>query len=124
MKTLNIKWQRLWVDGRTCERCGSTEEELEKALSLLRSMLSPRGIEVVLEKGVLTFEEFRKYPLSSNRIWINGIPIEELLSGSEAESPCCDVCGPYNCRTLEIKGKVYESIPAELIVKAVLLAID
>ncbi|MCX7817034.1 MAG: DUF2703 domain-containing protein [Syntrophales bacterium] len=124
MKKLTIKWQRLLVDGRTCGRCGSTEEELEKAKDLLSVMLRPRGIEVVLEKDVLTFDEFRKNPLSSNRIWINGIPIEDLLSGSEAESPCCDVCGSYSCRTVNIGGSVYESIPSELIVKAALIAVD
>ncbi|MGQ9551641.1 MAG: DUF2703 domain-containing protein [Candidatus Bathycorpusculaceae bacterium] len=34
MKLLKIKWRRLVSDGETCPRCESTEEELEKAVSI------------------------------------------------------------------------------------------
>ncbi|MBL7156519.1 MAG: DUF2703 domain-containing protein, partial [Candidatus Omnitrophica bacterium] len=41
MRTLTIKWQRLLSEGETCPRCGSTEKEVEKAVSMLRKSLAP-----------------------------------------------------------------------------------
>ena len=38
---LKIKWQRLIFEGETCPRCGSTEKELEEAISTLRQSLTP-----------------------------------------------------------------------------------
>lgn len=122
MKTLSVKWQRLVDDGQTCPRCGSTEEELGKAISSLEQSLAPLGIEVVLEKDELSVAEFKKDPLWSNRIWINGRLLEDWIGATSGQSPCCDVCGPSECRTVGIGGEVYESIPANLIVKAGLVA--
>lgn len=49
-KILFISWQRLVSDGSTCPRCGSTEDELNKAVLLLRRALDPLGIKVLVEK--------------------------------------------------------------------------
>ena len=122
VKTLKIRWQRLVSGGQTCPRCGSTEEELKKAISTLRQSLAPLGIEIVLEKSELSEEEFRKNPLLSNQIWLNDKLMEEWIGGTVSESPCCDVCGTSECRTVDVGQVVYESIPADLIVKAGLLA--
>ncbi len=122
MKTLKIKWQRLVSAGETCPRCGSTEDELEKAISTLQQSLKPLGIEVVLEKRELSVAEFEKDPLLSNQIWINDKLLEEWIGGEVNQSPCCDVCGPSECRTLGVEGEVYETIPADLIIKAGLVA--
>lgn len=122
MKTLRIKWQRLVSEGQTCPRCGSTEEELEKGISTLKKSLAPLGIEVVLEKGLLTEAEFQKDPLQSNRVWFNDRPLEDWIGGEVGQSPCCDVCGPSECRTLGVGGQVYEAIPADLIIKVGLIA--
>ncbi|WP_438315597.1 DUF2703 domain-containing protein [Candidatus Caldatribacterium sp. SIUC1] len=125
MEMLHIRWQRLLVDGATCPRCASTEEELEKACALLEQVLVPLGIGVVLEKEVLSCETFHEDPLQSNAIFLNGRPLEEWLGASRGESPCyCGVCGPVACRTVEADGRVYEVIPAELIVRAALLAVS
>ncbi len=118
MKTLKIKWKRLVLEGQTCSRCGSTEEELEKAVSALRRLLSHQRVEVILEKDELSIEEFQKDPLHSNKIWINDVPLEDLIEGKVGKSSCCDICDPFECRTIEIEGKTYEVIPAELIIKA------
>lgn len=122
MKTLKVKWQRLVSDGQTCPRCGSTEEELEKAISTLKQSLSPLGMEVVVEKEELSVSEFKKDPLRSNQIWLNDRPLEDWIGGKVGQSPCCDVCGPSECRTVGVGGEVYEAIPADLIIKAGLLA--
>jgi hypothetical protein len=62
MKVLEIKWQRLLIDesGQTCPKCGSTEKELDKAVSALKQSLAPLGIEVILEKIVIDAVTFAK----------------------------------------------------------------
>ena len=49
-KSVKIKWKRLTSKGETCPRCGSTEQEIEKAISTLKQSFAPLGIEVILEK--------------------------------------------------------------------------
>lgn len=122
VSTLKIKWKRLVSKGETCPRCGSTEEELRKAVSTLKQSLAPLGIRVFLEKEELSVTKFKKDPLQSNRIWIGDHLLEEWIGGSVGQSPCCDVCGPHDCRTVEVEGQIYETVPAEVIIKAGLLA--
>lgn len=123
MTTLKIRWQRL-LDraGGTCERCGITEVEIEKAVAALKESLSPFGIDVILEKDFLDFDAFIKDPSQSNRIWIDGRPLEEWLEASAGQSPCCRPCGDAECRTIEFEGKRHEAVPESLILKAGLLA--
>lgn len=123
MNVLRIRWQRL-VDekGRTCDRCGTTETTVEEAVNKLEGSLKGLGIDVALEKNAISPAEFSKDTLQSNRIWINGKPIEEWLSATSGQSKCCTVCGESDCRTVTVGGKTYEAIPTELIVKAGLLA--
>jgi hypothetical protein len=123
MNVLKIRWKRL-VDekGKTCDRCGTTETMEEESVSKLKVSLKGLGIDVVLEKSAISPSEFSKDTLESNRIWINGKPIEEWLSATSGQSKCCTVCGESDCRTVTVGGKTYEAIPSELIVKAGLLA--
>ncbi len=122
MKTLKIQWHRLMADGQTCPRCGATGKEVEKASRSLEQSLAPLGIKVVLEKHELTPGAFQHDPAKSNRILINGRPLEEWLGLKVGQSLCCGPCGDTECRTLETGGQVYETIPADLIIKAGLLA--
>src|SRR5512136_1774928 len=123
IKILEIQWQRL-VDkqGQTCDRCGTTETAVEDAFQKLKRSMKEVDIEVVLEKKALSPSAFSKDPLESNRIWIAGKPIEEWLSATIGKSQCCSTCGDSECRTMIVDNKIYEAIPAELIVKAGLLA--
>ena len=123
MKVLPIRWQRL-VDeqGQTCDRCGTTETAVEDAIQKLKRSLKELDIDVVLEKKALSPSTFSKDPLQSNRIWIAGEPLEAWLSATSGQSQCCSTCGDSECRTVTVDGKTYEAIPAELIVKAGLLA--
>ncbi|MCM2264918.1 MAG: DUF2703 domain-containing protein [Desulfuromonadales bacterium] len=121
-KTLTIKWQRLLDDGQTCPRCGSTEEAVDKAAKVLRQSLTPLGVDVILEKAELSVEQFAQDTLQSNTIWINGQLLEKWLGAQTGQSQCCEVCGPNDCRTMDVGGDVFEVIPVGLIVKAGLLA--
>jgi hypothetical protein len=122
MEKITVKWQRLVKDKETCPRCEQTGEEVEKAVSKLKKSLKPMNIDVELEKNELSLKEFKKSPLESNLIEINGKPLEEWLNAKTGKSECCDICGPNDCRTVEVNGKTYEKIPADLIIKAGLAA--
>ena len=122
MKTLKIKWQRLVLKGQTCPRCRNTGKALEKAVSTLKVSLASLGIKVIFEKYELSVATFKKAPLSSNQIQINGRSLEDWVGGRTGKSKCCDVCGPNDCRTTRIKGRTYESIPVKLLLRAALLA--
>ena len=127
MKTLAIRSQRL-VDenGQTCERCGATEKEVQKAYQNLEKSLSPLGIKVVLEEKALDSATCAKDISESNRIWIDDRPLEEWLDAEVGKSSCdfcCEELGPnVECRTVTHEGRTFETIPANLIVKAGLLA--
>lgn len=119
---VEIVWKRLVHDGETCNRCKSTEGEIYSALSKLREMLSVLDIEVILIKEEIDSEDFEKNPLVSNQITINGKLLEDWIGGQSGSSSCCDLCGTKDCRTIEIDGLKHEVVPAELIIKAGLLA--
>lgn len=121
-RVLKITWQRLLIEDRTCPRCNDTERELDQAVAILEEKLAPLGWEIVVEKKPLTKEQFDKSPLSSNLILLNDRPIEEYLAANTGKSPCCDVCGPAQCRTIEVDEISYETLPADLIVRAALTA--
>ncbi len=122
MKPLPITWKRLVKEGETCKRCGSTYEQAVGALAKLEAALRPLGIQPVLEVLALDEPAFKAEPSESNRIWIAGKPMEEWLGASVGKSPCCSVCGDLPCRTLEVGGNTFETIPEDLIVKAALIA--
>ncbi|GER93822.1 DUF2703 domain-containing protein [hot springs metagenome] len=123
MLILRIRWQRLVEgDGKTCPRCGNTEKELQDAFLRLKEALGVLGFQVEMEKYAITPEDFKKDPLSSNRIWINDKSLEEWLGARTGQSQCCDVCGDSECRTTVAGDHVYETIPASLVIKAGLIA--
>lgn len=122
-KKIEITWQRLISDSKTCPRCGSTEKELDKAVKSLETSLATLDIKVILKKEEIPLSTFKKNPLESNRIWINGRALEDYLKGKTGKSPCCDVCGPSDCRTIIVQGSTYETVHESLIVKAALFAV-
>lgn len=127
MKALTIKWQRL-VDenGQTCQRCGATGKEVQKAFHSLKQSLAPLGIKVLLEKKALDPATCAKDISQSNRIWVGERPLEEWLDAQVGQSPCATCCAELGsdveCRTVKVQGQTYETIPADLIIKAGLLA--
>ncbi len=123
MKTIVIEWQRLLDENKkTCPRCGSTEQEVEKAAETLNRELKPFEIRATLTKKAINPETFKRDVLQSNRIVIAGKTIEDWLGAETGQSPCCEVCGDAECRTVEYADQSHEMIPADLIVKAGLIA--
>lgn len=122
MKSMQIVWKRLVKGGETCTRCGDTGRELEAAVAKLAAALRPLGIEPVLETQEIDEAAFKSKTSESNRVWIAGQPIEEWLGADVGMSRCCSVCGDSDCRTLEVGGHTYETIPEEQFIKAGLMA--
>ena len=46
----------------------------------------------------------------------------DWIKGQTGSSRCCEECGDNDCRTVEVGGKSYEVIPAQLLVRAGLIA--
>ena len=123
MKTLSIVWQRLVNEqDKTCPRCQGTGDAVRRALERLRTVLEPLGVQAVLECRALDAQAFQAQPAESNRIWLDGQPLEAWLGGQAGASRCCDACGEQDCRTLELDGQSHEVIPEELLVRAGLRA--
>ena len=123
MKPLPILWQRLVSsEGKTCDRCNATYQEMQRAVEKLKQSLRPLGIDPSLEIRQIDERSFEAKPSESNRIWIAGRPMEEWLGASVGSSPCCSVCGTSECRTVQVEGTTFETIPENLFLKAALLA--
>lgn len=123
MKTLSIVWQRLvTAEGATCDRCGGTQDAILAALPRLKQALAPLGIEPQLETRPISPDAFKAAPAESNRIWIGDKSLEEWLGASSGQSVCCNACEGQECRTVELNGVSYETVPVELILQAGLLA--
>jgi len=127
--TVTVKWQRL-VDerGQTCQRCGTTQDKVRQGAQLLRRCLRPLNMQVVLEETPLDPETVARDVSESNRIFLDGRPLEDWLHAKEGRSlcgSCCDQLGTrVECRTTVVDGRAYEAIPAVFIVRAGLLAAD
>jgi hypothetical protein len=95
---------------------------MERAIAKLTQSLRPLGIEPSLEIREMDQRSFKANPSESNRIRIAGKPMEEWLGASVGSSPCCSVCGTSECRTVEVEGTTFETIPENLFLKAALVA--
>ncbi|MDE3041141.1 MAG: DUF2703 domain-containing protein [Nitrospirota bacterium] len=123
MKSLPIIWQRLVSsEGKTCDRCDTTQKEMQRALGKLKEALLPLGIEPTLEVRAIDEESFKANPSESNRVWIAGRPMEEWLGARVGSSRCCSVCGESECRTVQVGSTTFEAVPEELFLKAALVA--
>jgi AhpD family alkylhydroperoxidase len=122
MKSMPMLWRRLVKRGETCTRCGDTGAELEAAVATLTIALQPLGITPVLETQAIDDAAFQSDPSESNRVWIAGKSLEDWLGASVGTSRCRSVCGDSDCRTLEIDGRSYETVPREQFIKAGLMA--
>jgi len=123
MKTLTIEWRRLLDEQKqTCPRCGSTEQEVDKAVQELNQVLNQSGVVASLVKKAIDPESFKKDALESNKILIAGKTLEEWLGAKTGQSKCCETCGDTECRTVEYADETHEAIPSDLIVKAGLVA--
>lgn len=120
MEIIKITWQALiGRNGETCERCSKTYSNIENAINQLEPITSKLGVKVILEKKNISENNFEKDPLSSNRVFINGEPIEDILGLKVGKSVCCKFCKELECRTIIDKDKEIDEIPEKYILTAI-----
>ena len=123
MKSLQIEWMHLDVNGETCERCGDTGNALRETVSSLQKELSALGCEIRMKETVLTSEEIAQ----SNQILFDGKQIEELIDLKTEHNycaSCSDLIGQETeCRSVIFHGERYDDVPPEAIREAVFAAL-
>ena len=120
MKTLEIEWKHLDVEGKTCSRCFETGEALQEVIGKLTEECKPLGWEINFMETKLTSKNISE----SNILLFNGKPIEAILPEARASESHCESCSEItgkstSCRTVEFDGNSYGGIPADLIRQAV-----
>ncbi len=120
MKRLFIEWKHLDIDNSTCIRCSKTGKTINQVINELKEELKPRGIKIDFKETNLSEKEIKE----SNKILINDIPLEQILSDAKIDENYCESCSCITgtdayCRTIEYQGKTYEEIPEEIIRRAV-----
>ncbi|MCK9299687.1 MAG: DUF2703 domain-containing protein, partial [Methanoculleus sp.] len=124
--TLVIEWRHIGRDiENTCERCSETGKAVRETVDQIRAALEDAGITVKFVENVLPHDAIA----DSNIILFNGVPLEDLIEGMEVTSTPCSSCAcitgqdDVECRAVDYGGERYESIPPELIARAVLKAL-
>ena len=123
VKSLPIVWQRLVSpDGKTCDCCSATYQEMQQAVSKLKERCRLLSIEPMLEVREIDQESFEANLSELNRIWIAGRPMEVMARATVGSSRCCSVCGESACRNVGGEGTTFETIPENLFLRAALIA--
>jgi hypothetical protein len=110
---LQIVWQRLVSPDGTCDRCNATHDEIRQAAKL--------------DAVLWIFSRTRDHEIDENpshqSVWVNRIWLRRMVVvGWDQGSRCCSVCGDAECRTMEVSGATFETIPEVLFLKAALVA--
>lgn len=122
MKHMMIEWQHLEVEGRTCGPCEKTKENILAAITELKSEFEG-NIRLEFIDTPLTEKDIK----DSNRVLLNGIPLEDIYDLEVKEAPCAtcsDLVGrEVCCRILVRENTETEEVPVEWIKEGVYLAI-
>lgn len=121
---LEIEWQHVAGARGTCGRCTETGQALDELRDELVDQVGP-GRAVSITETILPDEELSH----SNRVLVDGTPIEDLLADARLEatectgcgelSACCGPEGPAQCRAIVVDGEVHEALDGELIREAI-----
>jgi len=111
-KGITLEWRHYDKEGYTCDRCSGTGANLAAVIK----EFAGRGISIKLQEMLLPADQISE----SNLLLINGVPLEELLSGGaggESECPSCSCLtgAETSCRTVQHDGETYEELSPELI---------
>lgn len=123
MKNLIIEWKHFDQNGETCRRCSQTGRNLKEVIKHLQKDVSSENIKLVFKETKLFKEEMRE----SNAIFIDGIPLEELVSDVSIGENTCHSCSNLieqsyscRCRTIKQNDNVSEEISKDIIEQAII----
>lgn len=112
----------LYLDLNTCERCMSTDDELDEVMMVLTPALELAGFDVEYNKVEMATAKMARQCrfLSSPTIRVNGLDICESVA--ENSCGCCsEISGTdVDCRVFEYGGQSYEVPPKEMLAEAIL----
>jgi hypothetical protein len=122
-RRLLIEAAFLRVGGETCDRCSDTQSSVREAARSLERGLASLNIAVTLIEHEVAAEDLP----DSNTVLINGRGIEEWL-GAERVSTDCPSCAALVgesacCSAVSVGGTVHESLTADLVMSAALIAL-
>jgi len=126
-KVLTIAWQHSpEKEGTKCEKCLAKKAEIQKAYESLKNSLPSLGIQVALTEEPVKTMSCGMVLSQSSKICIGGRMLEEWLGAELGPGTCGKGCtrapGEAQCVSLKLEGETYEVVPADLIVKAGLVA--
>ena len=123
-KEVVVAWNKcVDKDAKPINCCGISEEQLKKAIT----MMEESGVKVALKVQQMTMDAEHKSCSAMPKATFNGKTMAELLNGEQVMAKCSKACaghegGKAECEMLKIGDKTYETIPAEMIAKAGILA--
>ncbi len=126
-KNLNVEWLHVGADvTHTCERCSATGTTLAAVIKEMEPDLAGKGIQIIYKETVLPFEKLPE----SNKVLINGRPLEKYLTNARVVQTCCESCACIGeqdfaeCRAIQTPDELFESLPADLIRRVLMIAAD
>ncbi len=124
MKNLTIEWKHYDKQGKTCIRCTDTGKSLRQLFTEIGDLPELKDVKISFIETKLSENQMSE----SNSLLLNGVPIEDLI-GATISHNACDSCSDLAdsdcyCRAVTVENITYESIPVELIKKAVLKVLN
>jgi hypothetical protein len=118
MKKVIVEWSRYEKEGATCCRCGDSTEVVRRVVGEFRA----RNIDLDIELKEYSLGEDRLD--LSNTVKVNGRDIMDILGERQrvlnACPSCTDLIGKETeCNTYVYKGKIYDSLPDEMLKEAI-----
>jgi hypothetical protein len=126
-RDLVIEWKHIGKDvTSTCERCSLTGGTILDVLENLQPYFRQKNIVARFRETVLPDSQIEE----SNQVIIDGIPLEEYLSGAEViRTPCCSCAcitgqDEAECRAIDYGGDRYEAITPDLLKQVIIAVVD
>jgi hypothetical protein len=118
MKKVIVEWHRYEKEGNTCCRCGDSTEVVRRVVDEFKA----RNTDLDVELKEYSLGEDRIDP--SNTVKVNGRDIMDILGERQRAlnaCPCCtDLIGKETeCNTYVYEGKIYDSLPDEMLKEAI-----
>jgi len=118
MKKIIVEWHRYEKEGNTCCRCGDSTEVVRRVVDELRA--SNADLDIELKEYSLGEEKIDL----SNTVKVNGTDIMDILGERQRVLNACPSCSDLigketECNTYVYKGKIYDSLPDEMLKEAI-----
>jgi hypothetical protein len=126
-RDLVIEWKHIGKDVTgTCERCSLTGGAILDVLEELQPYFRQKNIIARFRETMLPDFQIEE----SNQVIIDGIPLENYLSGAEVvQTPCCSCAcitgqDEAECRAIDYGGDRYEAITPDLLKRVIISVVE